>query len=224
MIKITVDNQTLEVKEGISVLEACLENGIFIPNLCFLKERERPHASCRLCFVEVEGLPAPVTSCTLPVKDGMVIRTDTPEVRRLQKTAFKLIMSGHPCHAKKCPVGKNCTLMKIAKFLGVGLGPKPYERLDRDLPELIDFGFMYYSPYRCVLCAKCIHVCKTQNGKPLLTFARRGFDTIVAFFNDPDEKVEEKCKNCQACTSICPTGALVFKSEESDKAYEAQTA
>lgn len=215
MVQIIVNDKSIEVEEGQTVLEACLSNGIFIPNLCFLKDREHPHASCRLCFVEIEGRPAPVPSCTVSVEDGMVIRTDTPEVKRLQKSAFKLIMSGHPCHAKTCPTEKPCTLMKIAKHLGVGLSPKPLEKLERDIPEVVDFGFMFYFPYRCVLCGRCVHVCRTQNGgKPLLTFARRGFDTMVAFFSDPGENVEAKCRSCLACINICPTAALVLKADE----------
>jgi len=211
MVKITVDGKELEVEEHLTVLEACLKNGIFIPHLCFLKTRPHPHASCRLCFVSIEGYDRPVTSCTEKVRDGMVVRTDIPEVRSLQKSAFKLLMSLHPCHAKICPTEKPCLLMRIAKYLGVGLNPKPLEYIDRGLPDLVDFGPLYYVPNRCVLCAKCIHTCRSINQKPLLTFARRGIMTMVAYFDGGDGDADV-CSNCKACVEICPVAALLPKS------------
>ncbi len=207
MVTIEIDGKKFEVEEGQTVLEAAIENGIFIPNLCFLKTRPHPHASCRLCFVEIEGIGRPVTSCTEKVKDGMKIRTDTPEVRRLQRSAFKLLMSLHPCNPKVCPVDKPCLLMRIAKHLGVGLNPKPLSRIDRKMPDLVDFGPLYYVPWRCVLCARCIHTCKTVSEKPLLTFALRGFRTMVAYF----EGDEDACASCDACVNVCPVGALLPK-------------
>ncbi|SFM65490.1 2Fe-2S iron-sulfur cluster-binding protein [Thermodesulforhabdus norvegica] len=211
MALIIVNGNPVEAHEGATVLEACLSNGIFIPNLCFLKERDHPHASCRLCFVEVEGYAAPVPSCTLEAKEGLKIRTDTPEVRRLQIAAFKLIMSGHPCHAKTCPTVKPCLLMRIAKHLGVGLSPKPYPKLERDVPDLVDFGVMYHVPIRCVLCGRCVFLCRQRNGKSLLTFARRGIETMVALFPEPGTDLRENCQNCRACVNACPTAALIWK-------------
>ncbi|MBU1613558.1 (2Fe-2S)-binding protein, partial [Patescibacteria group bacterium] len=91
MIKIIVDDKEIEAEDGSNLLQTCLDNGIFIPNLCYLKEMDRPAASCRLCFVEVDGMN--VASCAAKIRDGMIVRTDAEQVRRLQKTAFELIMS-----------------------------------------------------------------------------------------------------------------------------------
>ena len=212
MIELIVDEKEIKTETGKSVLQACLENGIFIPNLCFIKTRQHPHASCRLCFVEIDGFGRPVTSCTEKVGEGLVVRTDTPPVRRLQRMAFKLLMSGHPCDAKVCPVKGGCQLIRIAKHLKVGLNPKPLEFIEREVAQEVDLTFFTYYPFRCVLCGKCVYVCRERNGHNLLTFAQRGFDTVIGFFGSVDP-ADLPCHTCLACATICPTGALIPKSE-----------
>ena len=144
MIDLIVDDKKIKVEEGKSVLQACLENSIFIPNMCFIKTREHPHASCRLCFVEIDGLDLPVTSCTEKVREGLVVKTATPSVRRLQRMAFKLLISAHHCHPKVCPAKDGCQLIRTAKHLEVGLNPRPLERLERDVAEEVDLSFFTY--------------------------------------------------------------------------------
>jgi bidirectional [NiFe] hydrogenase diaphorase subunit len=212
MVKLIVDEKEIKTEAGKSVLQACLEHGIFIPNLCFIKTRQHPHASCRLCFVEIDGFDRPVTSCTERVREGLLVRTDTPAVRRLQRMAFKLLMSGHPCDAKVCPVKGGCQLIRIAKHLKVGLNPKPLEFIEREVDEEVDLTFFNYYPFRCVLCGKCVYVCRERNSHNLLTFAQRGFDTVIGFFGS-DDPADLPCHTCLACATICPTGALIPKAE-----------
>jgi NADH dehydrogenase/NADH:ubiquinone oxidoreductase subunit G len=212
MVRLIVDDKEVEAEEGTSVLQACLENGIFIPNLCFIKGREQPHASCRLCFVEIDSDHRPVTSCTVKVCEGMVVRTATEPVRRLQRTAFKLLMSAHHRDPKDCPVKGRCQLIRIAKHLKAGLKPKPLDQLEREIDEEIDLTFFTYYPFRCVLCGKCVYVCRQRNGHNLLTFANRGFDTVIAFFPSEDP-ADLPCHHCGACAAVCPTGALLVKPE-----------
>ena len=127
MAKLRVDNREIEAREGISLLEACLDSGIYIPNLCHIHGAENPSASCRLCFVEIEGEDKPIPSCTVKARDGIIVKTDTPSVRRLQRTAFKLLMSVHRVDCGHCPANKKCELQRIAKFLKVGLKSKYLE-------------------------------------------------------------------------------------------------
>jgi predicted molibdopterin-dependent oxidoreductase YjgC len=220
MVKLIVDEREIEAEEGKSVLQVCLENGIFIPNLCFMKTRQHPHASCRLCFVEIDGLDRPVTSCTEKVRKGLAVRTDTPPVRRLQRMAFKLLMSAHHRDPKDCPVKGDCQLIRIAKHLKVALKPDPLDLLERDVDEEVDLTFFTYYPFRCVLCGKCVYICHRRNGHNLLTFANRGFDTVIALFATGDP-AEFPCHRCGACAAVCPTGALVPKSKYT-KAASAQ--
>ena len=212
MVSLTVDEKELKAEDGKSVLQACLENGIFIPNLCFVKTREHPHASCRLCFVEIDSIARPVASCTEKVREGLVVRTDTEPVRRLQRTAFKLLMSAHHCTPKVCPVKDGCQLIRTAKHLKVGLNPRPLELLERDVEEEVDLAFFTYYPFRCVLCGKCVYVCRERNDHNPLTFAKRGFGTVIAYLGSGDP-ADSPCHQCRACASVCPTGALVLKPE-----------
>lgn len=212
MSRIIVDEQYIEIIEGTNLLQACLENNIYIPNLCYLKEREKKHASCRLCFVKIEGMPKPVTSCTVNVEEGMVISTDTPAVRRLQRTAFQLLMSGHEVDCAHCPANKKCELQKIARFLKLGLKPKGLDHSLRELETDHDHPFLEYFPHRCVLCGKCIFVCKKRNGRPYLIFAGRGLKTQISFFGDKDP-LKLPCAECLACTLICPVAAIIAKTD-----------
>ena len=212
MVKLTIDEKQIQAADGKSVLQVCLENGIFVPNMCFMKSRTHPHASCRLCFVEIDGRERPVASCTETIREGLVVRTDSDAVRRLQRTAFKLLMSAHHCEPKVCPVKSGCQLIRTAKYLKVGLNPKPLELLERDVDKEIDLTFFIYYPFRCVLCGKCVEVCRQRNGHNLLTFAQRGFDTVIAFLGSGDV-ADLPCHHCGACTVVCPTGALILKPE-----------
>jgi len=126
--------------------------------------------------------------------------------------AFKLLMSGHPCDAKVCPVKGGCQLIRIAKHLKVGLNPKPLEFIKREVEEEVDLTFFTYYPFRCVLCGKCVYVCREKNDHNLLTFAQRGFDTVIGFFGSSDP-ADLTCHTCLACATICPTGALIPKPE-----------
>jgi len=85
MIKITVDNNEIETEENLSILQACLNNGIYIPNLCYMSDMKEPPGACRLCFVEVEGFSQPVPSCTVKVKEGMIVKTDTEQVKHYRE-------------------------------------------------------------------------------------------------------------------------------------------
>ena len=207
MAKITVDNREIEAEIGTSLLQACLDNGIYIPNLCFLKEMKRPSASCRLCFVEIEGTSGPVTSCTTPVSEGMVVTTNTEVVRRLQKSVFRLILSNHHSECKNCPANKNCELQNIAKFLGVGLKLK---RLDRcPEPEIVEeeHQVLALDHLRCVLCGRCVAVCSMKHPRTYLAFAKRGLDTYVSHYGG--ENVPNlPCRDCLACIDVCPVKAI----------------
>lgn len=209
-VTIIADGRPLKTEEGRSVLEVCLANGIYIPNLCHMEGMADPPASCRLCFVEVEGTAAPVTACTLRATDGMVIRTDTPEVRRLQRTAFRLLLSVHHVDCKNCPANRSCELQRLAVFLKTGLKNKALATHLKPLVVDDSHPFMDYYPNRCVLCGRCIHACRTGLGHPLFDFAGRGFNTVVSFYGS--QTVDGiGCETCSACAAVCPVGALQVK-------------
>jgi len=210
MLKLKVDDREIEASEGTTILQACLENDIYIPNLCYLKDRESPSASCRLCFVEIEGEGSPVASCTVKVKNGMIVTTDSPPARQLQRTALQLLLSVHDVDCANCPANKRCELQNMAKFLKVGLKTK---QLPKHLKEIdIDdtHPCLDYYPNRCVLCGRCVFVCKDKQGQPLLAFTKRGLDTVIISYVEQDIS-SLPCKNCLACVEICPVGAIILK-------------
>ena len=210
MVKLLVDNIEIETEAGKSLLQACLENNIYIPNLCFLEQMAHPPASCRMCFVEIEGETGPVTSCTVKVKDGMVVKTDTDAVRRLQRAAFQLFMSVHDVDCGNCPANKKCELQRMAKLLKIGLKPGKLERCLKEIDEDHEHPLITYHSNRCVLCGKCIFVCKEKHGQPMMSFAKRGFDTVISFYGEQNVS-SLPCEKCCACVEICPVAAIILK-------------
>lgn len=205
-IKILVDNRVIESFEGANLLQACLDNDIYIPNLCYLKDMKPPSASCRLCFVELEGINSPVSSCTVKIKEGIVVRTDTGRVRRLQQEAFKLFLSTHLVDCKNCPANKKCEIQKLAGFLKIGLKTESYEKRLKE--NVIDktHPLIHYYPNRCVLCGRCVYVCE-KKGHSILSFACRGLNTAVSLYGQEKNIL---CESCVACIEVCPVKALVY--------------
>ena len=210
MVKLLMDNREIETQGGATVLQACLENEIYIPNLCHLKEMDNPPGSCRLCFVEIDGYSQPITSCTVKVREGMVVKTRTKHIRRLQRSAFELLLSVHHVDCRSCPANRRCELQRIARFLHLGLRPKRLEQLEREVRIEQDHPCLEYIPSRCVLCGKCVFVCKKKNGQAMLSFAKRGLDTVISFFGEGD-RLRADCRQCYACAEICPVAALLKK-------------
>jgi len=212
MLKIRVDEKEIEAQEGTTLLQVCLDHGIYIPNLCFLAHMEQPPASCRFCFVEIEGLQKAVPSCTIEVREGMVVRTDSPAVRSLQKSAFRLFMSVHHVDCSHCPGNRRCELQRIAKFLRIGLKPGKLDKCLKEPPIIQEHPVLDYYPNRCVLCGKCLHICLSRQGKPLLDFAKRGFNTVISFYGTASS--DSACETCLACVQVCPVSALTLRTQE----------
>ena len=214
MVKLQVDDKEIEVKEGTILLKACLDNDIYIPNLCYMNDMKGSVASCRMCFIEVEGEEKPVTSCTVKATGNMKVKTDTPAVRRLQRSAFRLLLSTHHVDCHNCQANKKCELQKIAKYLKVGLKQKTLEQILKSPATDKSHPCLNFFHNRCVLCGKCIFVCQKQNQKTTLTFAKRGFDTIISFYGAANLS-EISCGVCNSCVEICPVGAIALRESSS---------
>ncbi|MBN2419541.1 MAG: (2Fe-2S)-binding protein [Deltaproteobacteria bacterium] len=203
-IKIKVDNNVIEAAEGANLLQTCLDNDIYIPNLCYMKDMKTPPVSCRLCFVELEGVNNPVSSCTVKIKEGMVVRTDTGRVRRLQQEALKLLLSTHLVDCKNCPANKKCEIQKLARFLKVGLKDTTFEKKLKQSNIDETHSLIHYYPNRCVLCGRCVYVCE-EKGHSILSFAKRGLDTVISLYGQEENLA---CETCRACIDVCPVMAL----------------
>lgn len=211
MVTFTVDDREIQAEEDANLLDACLENGIFIPNLCHIPGRSRPRASCRMCFVEIEGVDRPVTSCTERVQEGMRVRTDTERVRRLQRAGLQFLLSVHDVDCGHCPSNKHCPLQDIARVLEVGLKSKRLDKILSTPPVIREHPLLDYYPNRCILCGKCLDACRQRLGQPLLTFARRGFETVISFFGEK-ERDSFACGAEPLCAAACPVSAIRLRS------------
>ena len=209
-VNLTIDGRRIKAPAGGKLLWTALDNDIYIPHLCAIHEEKRPNASCRLCFVEIEGSSHPVTSCTLTVKEGMDVKTRSQRVDRLVKTAFELVLSDHNLKCRDCPANRNCTLQTIAKRRGIKLRHDRFKSIVRDFeldesPE--DFAF---DRSRCVLCGQCIWADREVAKVGAIGFTNRGINRIVTTFKDLP-LAESICTQCTLCVDACPVGALYYK-------------
>lgn len=207
MIKVIIDNQEIKTKEGEKILWVALDNGIYIPHLCALREKELPFAGCRLCFVETEiqGKKRLSTSCSEPAKDGMIILTNTEKINCLRRSAFELIMTDHYIDCKNCVKKKSCELIKIATYLKVKIKPQKLKSVLKEKPIDTSHPKIIYNPNKCIKCGKCVFVCDG-----ILNFSGRGFETEITTFNK-EPLALSGCVDCEKCIYTCPTGALSKK-------------
>jgi bidirectional [NiFe] hydrogenase diaphorase subunit len=206
-VSLIIDGQPITAPEGRSLLWVARDNGIYIPNLCALRDKPEPAAACRLCFVEVAGKEQPITACTEPVSESMVVNTRGERALKLARTGFELLLASHPVDCAHCPANRACELQKIARHLGIKLNTKRFRQLQRDLPIDNSHPNFIYDPNKCVLCGRCVWVCQRRNGKNGLGFAYRGFQRrVTTFADEPMSTIN--CHDCYECVTICPTGAL----------------
>jgi formate dehydrogenase major subunit/NADH-quinone oxidoreductase subunit G len=209
-VSLTIDGKEMTTSEGNTILWAALDNGIYIPNLCAIREKSEPLASCRLCFVEVEGEDEPVTACTKLVREGMVIRVQGKKALRLARTAAELLLSNHPLDCAHCEKRRTCELLRIAKSLGIKVKSSRFRKLERNLPVDNTSSVFVFDPNKCVLCGKCIWVCQEKLGIGAIGFTRRGFKRIISTFLDKP-MVDSICSQCAECVTVCPVGAFTLK-------------
>jgi bidirectional [NiFe] hydrogenase diaphorase subunit len=212
-VGLVINGHKVSAPEGERLLWVALDNGIYVPSLCAIRDASGLASACRLCFVEVAGKEQPVTACTEPVTEGMVVNTQGERALRLARSAFELIMASHPVECAHCASNGSCELQKIAHHLGVSLKTKRLRQLRHEFAVDDSHQLFVYDPNKCVLCGRCVWVCKDKLGIGVLGFAYRGFKRVVATFgNGP--LGESGCQECGECVRVCPVGALAFKDDQ----------
>jgi predicted molibdopterin-dependent oxidoreductase YjgC len=208
LVELTVDGETVEVPEGSTLLEACRSVGREIPTLCY-GDTLTPKNACRVCMVEVEGSRVLVPSCSRRAEPGMVVRTDTERARHSRRLVLELLGS-----SVDLTIAPN-----VARWWeDYGADPSRFGSNGDDVatveqPPTVDNDLYVRDYAKCILCYKCVDACGEQwQGTFAISVAGRGFDAHISTeFSVP--LTESACVYCGNCIAVCPTGALVFKSE-----------
>lgn len=210
-VNFIIDGKKITAPVGAKLLWVAIDNGIYIPNLCGLRENPEPLTACRLCWVEVKGKNQPVTACTEKIYDGMVVYTRGNRALSLAKRGFELLMASHALDCAHCVKSRTCELQQIAHHLKVSLKTRNLRRLIRDLPVDNSHPLFSYNPDKCVLCGRCVWVCRNHCKNGAFGFSHRGFQRRVTTFGDEPMGIST-CSDCNECITVCPTGALTLKS------------
>lgn len=216
MVNITIDDKKIQVPQGYSVLEAAKQANISIPTLCFLKDINEIGA-CRMCVVEIRGARSLQAACVYPVSEGLVVKTQSPAIREARKVTLELILSNHDRNCLTCVRSSNCELQKLSEDLNVTEirfnGESHRLPLDDFSPSIVR------DPNKCILCRRCVSMCKNIQQVSVIDTVERGFDTIVSsVFNMSLNDVP--CTMCGQCINVCPVGALREK-DDTDEVWEA---
>lgn len=203
-VKLTIDGVEMEVPKSYTILDAAREHGIDIPTLCHLKGINEIGA-CRMCIVEVEGARGFATSCVMPVSEGMVVRTNTPAVRDARKVTLELLLSNHDKKCLTCVRSENCELQALAKKLNITdiefEGAMSEGEVDEISPSIVR------DPKKCILCKRCVAVCKKVQNVGAIDTLNRGFKSKIGTALDKSLN-DVPCTMCGQCVVACPTGAL----------------
>ncbi len=201
MITLTIDGKKVEVEAGTTVLEAARAAGIYIPNLCYHPDL-KPTGSCRLCVVEVDGRRGYPTSCTTQAQEGMVVSTNTPDVQELRKDLIWLLLSEHGV-----PVDKTSQFQEIIDWIGEKDLLPSFEKKVGALPVDSSEPLFIRDPNQCVLCGRCVQMCRDVRGVGAIGFIVRGINAQIGTSYGASME-DSACRFCGACVAVCPTGAL----------------
>jgi NADH-quinone oxidoreductase subunit G len=201
LVKLTIDGQAVEAAPGTLVIDAAKRQGIEVPAFCYY-EGLTLQAACRMCLVEVEKMPKLQTACTLPVAEGMVVRSETAQVAQARKSMLELLLTNHPLDCPVCDKGGECELQDMT--FRYGAGESRYTELKVHTPEKQFSPVVFFDAPRCILCYRCVRICNEGMGVGALGVINRGVVSEIA----PNKGDHLECDECGACIDICPVGAL----------------
>ena len=238
-ITITFDGKEVKTQPGKMVLEAAIDAGVYVPYLCF-HPGMKPFAACRMCVVSVEGQRGFPTSCTMPVADGMKIRTESEDVNDLRRSVMEMIIAEHPsgcltCHrvdicgptdiclrhvsvndrCVTCPKNERCELKDTVRYLGMNL-ESPLSYKYREIPLEVADPFYDRDYNLCIVCGRCVNACEQLRGDDAIAFTMRSGQALVGT-SFGTSLLESGCEFCGACIDVCPVGALVERDHKWDK-------
>ena len=218
LINVTIDGKQCQAKDGEFILNVARANDIFVPALCYTT-RCSPTLACRVCLVEADGKQ--VYSCNAKVKDGMVVETTTDNIEKEREAIMEVYDVNHPLQCGVCDKSGECELQDYTKYMN--LHKQDYAVRDVSRPAQ-NWGVMKYDPGLCIVCEKCVTICKDMIGSNALSTVKRGADALDKSFKDTMPKDayamwnklnksligfdEDKCTDCGECIAVCPVGAM----------------
>ena len=201
LVKFTLDGHELTAPAGTLIIDAAKAAGIEIPAFCYY-EGYSLQAACRMCLVEIEKFPKMQTACTIPVAEGMVIKSQTKPVADARKSTLEFLLTNHPLDCPVCDKGGECELQDMV--FRYGAGESRYIDMKVHTPEKQYSPVVYFDAPRCILCFRCVRVCNEGMGVGALGVINRGVVSEIA----PNEGDHLRCDECGMCIDICPVGAL----------------
>jgi NADH-quinone oxidoreductase subunit G len=201
MVKLTIDGREVQATPGTLVIDAAKQAGIEIPAFCYY-EGLTLQAACRMCLVEIEKTPKLQASCTIPVAEGMVVRTETAQVATARKYTLEYLLTNHPLDCPVCDKGGECELQDMV--FRYGAGESRFTETKIHTPEKQYSPVVYFDAPRCILCFRCVRICDEGMGVRALGVINRGAFSEIA----PNVGDHLECDECGACIDICPVGAL----------------
>ena len=238
-ITIAIDGVEIKTQPGKMVLEAAIDAGIYVPYLCY-HPGMKPFAACRMCVVSVEGGRGYPASCTLPVADGMRIRSESQDVNELRRSVMQMLIAEHPngcltCHridicgpndvclrhvsvndrCVTCPKNERCEFKDTVRYLGMEL-ESPLNYTYKQIPLEISDPFYDRDYNLCIACGRCVRACEEIRGDDAICFTERSGKALVGT-SFGSSLLESGCEFCGACIDVCPVGALVERDHKWEK-------
>ena len=201
IVTLTVDGKKITAPGGSLLIEACKNVGIEVPSFCYYPGLSLQGA-CRMCVVKVEKMPKLQTACTTTVTEGMVVSTDSDEVRQARKAMVELLLGNHPLDCPVCDAGGECELQDMT--FSYGAAESKFMEAKNHKEEQQWSPVVYFDRPRCILCYRCVRVCNEGLGVGALGVINRGVISEIA----PSHGDHLECDECGACIDICPVGAL----------------
>jgi NADH-quinone oxidoreductase subunit G len=200
-VNITVDGKKVTAPSGTLLIEACKRVGIEVPSFCYYPNLSLQGA-CRMCLVKVEKMPKLQTACTTVISEGMIVTTESDEIRQARKGMVELLLGNHPLDCPVCDAGGECELQDMT--FSYGAAESKYMEAKQHREEQQWSPVVYFDRPRCILCYRCVRVCGEAMDVWALGVQNRGVSSIIA----PNKEDHLECEECGMCIDICPVGAL----------------
>ncbi len=200
-VTLTVDGKQITAPAGTLLIEACRKVGIEIPAFCYYPGLSL-QAACRMCLVRIEKMPKLQTACTTPIAEGMIVSTETDEIKQARKSMLELVLANHPLDCPVCDAGGECELQDMTFKYGAG-GSK-FVDIKNHREEQQWSPVVFFDRPRCILCYRCVRVCNEGMDVAALGIQQRNASSVIA----PNDLTSLDCEQCGMCIDICPVGAL----------------